>query len=126
MAGGLLSGKYTRKNPNPNDSRYTNPDAPVLVRRKTEAIWDVIEAIEPIATEKDIPMSQLAVAWVAQRPGVTSPIIGPRTMEQLEDNLLSTEVTFTEAELAKLDELSPPGSMVSPFYEADFGPHVYR
>jgi hypothetical protein len=47
-------------------------------------------------------------------------------MEQLEDNLGALEVTITEEDRAAVDELAPPGSMVSVFYEADFGPHKYR
>jgi len=71
-------------------------------------------------------LDPLALAWVAQRPGVTSPIIGPRTMEQLQDNLGALAVRFSEDDLAKIDALVPAGGSVSPFYEADFGPHVYR
>ena len=57
---------------------------------------------------------------------MTSPIIGPRTMEQLEDNLGAVDVSFSDEDLAAIDEIVPPGQMVSPFYEADFGPHQYR
>ena len=71
-------------------------------------------------------MAQLALAWVVQQPGVTSPIIGPRTMEQLEDNLGALEVSLTDEDLETIDELVPPGRGVSAFYEADFGPHLYR
>jgi aryl-alcohol dehydrogenase-like predicted oxidoreductase len=68
----------------------------------------------------------LAVAWVIRNPAVTSAIIGPRTMEQLVDNLGALEVTVTDADRETIDALVPPGSMVSPFYNADFGPHQYR
>ena len=71
-------------------------------------------------------VAQIALAWVAAQPGVTAPIIGPRTMEQLEDNLGALEVTFTDEELAQIDEIAPPGSVVLFYYEADFGPHSYR
>ena len=47
-------------------------------------------------------------------------------MEHLEDNLGALDVTFTADELATIDEIVPPGRMVSPFYEADFGPHQFR
>jgi aryl-alcohol dehydrogenase-like predicted oxidoreductase len=61
-----------------------------------------------------------------QQPGITSPIIGPRTMEQLEDNLGALDVEITAEDRAAVDALVPPGRMASPFYEADFGPHKYR
>ena len=79
-----------------------------------------------MADAKQSTMSQLALAWCVQQPGVTSPIIGPRTMEQLEDNLGALNVKITDEDRAAIDQLVPPGRMVSPFYEADFGPHQYR
>lgn len=71
-------------------------------------------------------MSQLALAWCMQQPGVTSPIIGPRTMDQLADNLGALAVTIDDNDRTTIDALVPPGTMVSPFYEADFGPHTHR
>lgn len=92
----------------------------------TEGAFDVIEGLEPLVSDKGCSMSQFALAWCVQQPGVTSPIIGPRTMEQLGDNLKALEVTITDADRAKVDELIAPGQMVSPFYEANFGPHPHR
>jgi aryl-alcohol dehydrogenase-like predicted oxidoreductase len=127
IAGGLLSGKYRRDQDAPENARYADVEGrPWMERRLTEGVYDAVEALEPIAEEKGCTLAQLSVAWVAQRPGVTSPIIGPRTMEQLEDNLGAVEVKFTQDELDKIDEIIPPGSMLSPFYEADFGPHQHR
>jgi aryl-alcohol dehydrogenase-like predicted oxidoreductase len=60
------------------------------------------------------------------QPGVTSPIIGPRTMEQLEDNLQAFDVEITDADREAVDQLVPPGQMLASYYEADFGPHAYR
>jgi aryl-alcohol dehydrogenase-like predicted oxidoreductase len=71
-------------------------------------------------------MSQWSLAWCAAQPGVTSPIIGPRTIEQLEDNLKAMDVKLTEDDTRKIDEIVPKGSMVAPYYEADFGPHQFR
>ena len=56
------------------------------------------------------------------QPGVTSPIIGPRTMAQLEDNLPAADIELTEEDARAIDALIPPGRMAAPFYEADFGP----
>jgi aryl-alcohol dehydrogenase-like predicted oxidoreductase len=92
----------------------------------TEQVFDVVDGLRPLAQEKGCTLSQLALAWCVQQPGVTSPIIGPRTMAQLQDNLNALEIAITDADKAKIDELVPPGRMVSPFYEAEFGPHLYR
>jgi len=127
LAGGLLTGKYSRNSPPPADSRFGDIDQnPKRKERFVNAVFDVTEGLEPIAKAKGCTMSQLALSWVAARPGVTSPIIGPRTMAQLEDNLGALAVQLTEEDNKKVDELVPPGSVVSPFYEADFGPHLYR
>jgi aryl-alcohol dehydrogenase-like predicted oxidoreductase len=127
IAGGLLSGKYNRDAPPPADARYANvQDNPLMQRRLNDRIYDVLEGLEPLVKEKGCTMAQYALAWVAQQPGVTSPIIGPRTMEQLEDNLGALEVAIGDEESARIDEIIPPGRMVSPFYEANFGPHAYR
>ncbi|WP_460484383.1 aldo/keto reductase, partial [Escherichia coli] len=71
-------------------------------------------------------LSQLALAWCIHQPGVTSPIIGPRTLDQLEDNLKALDVTITDEDRAQIDAVALPGRMVSPYYEAEFGPHQYR
>jgi aryl-alcohol dehydrogenase-like predicted oxidoreductase len=127
LGGGLLTGKYSRGAPPPADSRFGNlAGSPHLQRRWSEAIFDVTEPLAALAQEKGGSMSQFALAWCAQQPGVTSPIIGPRTMEQLEDNLKALELTIDAQDRVRVDEIIPPGRMVSPFYEADFGPHQYR
>ncbi len=127
LAGGLLTGKYDRNTPPPADSRFADVATnPRLQARMVEAIFDVLDGLKPIADAKNCTLSQLALAWCASQPGVTSPIIGPRTMEQLEDNLGALAITLGAEDQAAIDRLVPPGRMVSPFYEADFGPHQYR
>jgi aryl-alcohol dehydrogenase-like predicted oxidoreductase len=125
LAGGLLTGKYRRGENPPANTRYASPN-PMQQRRWTERIFDVVEGIEPIARDVGAPLSQFALAWVMVQPGVTSPIIGPRTLAQLEDNLDATDVALSEETLARVDDVIPPGHMVSPFYEADFGPDRHR
>lgn len=123
LAGGLLTGKYRRGQELPENSRFARMnELPQLKARYREAVFDIVEGLEPIAGEKGVTLSQLALAWAASKPGITSPIIGPRTMEQLEDNLKALEVRLTEEDHTRIDEISPPGTAVSPFYEADFGP----
>lgn len=127
LAGGLLTGKYRRNAPPPEDSRYANLDAnPLYRRRMNDAIWDVIEPLESLAREKGTTISRLALAWCIHQPGVTSPIIGPRTMEQLEDNLGALEVTITDEDRKAIDRIIPPGTHVAPYYEADWRAGAFR
>ncbi|HJN93378.1 MAG TPA: aldo/keto reductase [Dehalococcoidia bacterium] len=126
LAGGLLTGKYSRTDPPPEDSRYGGTLRGNQRARMNERLFDVTEALAPIVQAKDCSMSQFALAWCMQQPHVSSAIIGPRTMEQLEDNLVAAEIEVTDVDRAAVDGIVPPGQMVSPFYEAEFGPHPHR
>lgn len=125
IGGGLLTGKYRRAEPVPAGSRYADP-GPIQARRFTEASFNVIEPLEALAKEKGVPLSQLATAWVVQQPGITSPIIGPRTVEQLEDAIKSLDVEFIAEDFQRINEIIPPGTHVAPFYEANFGAGLHR
>jgi len=127
LAGGLLTGKYERGAPPPAGTRFaTLATNPVQQRRWNDALFDVVGQLQPLAGGRGVPLSQFALAWVLQRPAVSSAIIGPRTMEQFEDNLAATELVLTDDELQQVDAIIPPGRMVSPFYESEFGPHPFR
>jgi len=127
LAGGLLAGKYSRDSAPPEGSRYEKvSEIPRFQARYTDQAFDVIEGLERLVATKDCSLSQFALAWCMQQPGVTSPIIGPRTMEQLKDNLKALDVLITEEDKQQVDALIPPGRMVSAFYEANFGPHPFR
>ncbi|MEA3336760.1 MAG: aldo/keto reductase [Chloroflexota bacterium] len=128
LAGGLLTGKYDRAQTPPPDSRFATmlKDFPHMVRRYETDFFDVVDGLKPIASEKSCTLAQLSLAWCVQQPVVSSAIIGPRTMAQLEDNLGVMDVVITDEDRSLIDALVPPGRMVSPFYEADFGPHSYR
>ena len=124
LAGGFLTGKYVRNGEQP-EGRFSDG-----TRKRAAALlgnpraFDVVDALQGLAIEKGVPLSQFALAWTAQQPGITSPIIGPRTVEQLEDNLKALEITFTEEERARIDAVSPPGEVTAPFYQAQFGPNA--
>jgi aryl-alcohol dehydrogenase-like predicted oxidoreductase len=124
LAGGMLTGKYQRGQAPPEGARLAEGGG----NRDyfSDQAFTVVETLEELAAGKGCTPSQLALAWCAQQPGITSPIIGPRTMEQLEDNLGALEVEVTEEDRKRLDEVAPPGRMVVPYYEADFGPHPHR
>lgn len=125
LAGGLLTGKYRRGEPLPEDARYASAN-PMQRRRLTERVYDIVEGLEPIAEAKETSLSQLAIAWAMQQPGITSPIIGPRTMEQFEDNMGALRIRLSGEDLEAIDAVAIPGESVAPYYEADWGPHAFR
>ena len=123
LAGGFLTGKYTREN-RPDNARLSQSNRggrDVFI----EPAFAVLDAVQEISAEKDCSPSQLAVAWNMSQPGVTSPIIGPRTMEQLEDNLGAVNIQVTDQDRERLDAVALPGRALVPYYEAEFGPHPY-
>ena len=127
LAGGFLTGKYDRdESLSPKDSRFGIEPRRMGRNHFTEASFDVLEAVQAIANEKGCTPAQVAIAWCKDRPGVTSPIIGPRTMEQLEDNLGVIGVSLDENDHEHLDAVAPPGRATVPYYDADFGPHEFR
>jgi aryl-alcohol dehydrogenase-like predicted oxidoreductase len=126
LAGGFLTGKYRREQASPEESRYSLEPRRMGRNHFTEEAFVVAEIVEAIATEKGCTPGQLALAWCKEQPGMTSPIIGPRTMEQLEDNLGAANVEITEEDRARLDEVAPPGRATVGYYEADFGPNRFR
>ena len=127
LAGGFLTGKYSRdESQSPEDSRYGITPRRMGRNHFTDEAFDVLEAVQAIAKEKKCTPGQVALAWCKDQPGVTSPIIGPRTMGQLEDNLGAVEVSLDENDRERLDAVAPPGRATVPYYEADFGPHRFR
>jgi len=113
LAGGLLSGKYSR-NIETKEGRRVNFDFPPVNKEKA---YDIIEVMQGMAIDKKVTVAQIALAWLLKQPAVTSLIIGANKPEQLSDNLKSTEVEFTVDELAKLNEISQlapeyPGWMI--------------
>jgi aryl-alcohol dehydrogenase-like predicted oxidoreductase len=125
LAGGFLTGKYQRGEAAPAEARYAGNSGRGRELHSDQA-FDVIDRLQELANEKNCSSGQVALAWCAGQPGITSPIIGPRTMEQLEDNLGSVAVKLSEEDGKRLDEVAPPGRAIAPYYDADFGPHSYR
>ena len=103
LAGGFLSGKYTRSNGAGEGSRRTSFDFPPIDKEKS---YDVIEVMQPIAQSKNISVAQVALAWLLAQKVVTTIIIGAKSTDQLNDNLESINVNFTQSELEKLNEVS--------------------
>jgi aryl-alcohol dehydrogenase (NADP+) len=115
LAGGWLAGKYRRDAPLPEGSRYS--PGSVWVRRsdgtafdiQTDPRLDLVEQLADVAIEAGLTMTQLGLGFVAAHPAVTSTIIGPRTMAQLEDLLGAADVKLDAEALDAIDAIVPPG-----------------
>lgn len=120
LGGGWLSGKY-RRDQRPTGKTRLGEDPgrgmEAWERRGTERTWRIIDAVERIAEGRGVPMSRVALAWVTNRPAVTATILGARTLEQLDDNLLSADLHLTEEELAVLDDASDLAATDYPYGE---------
>jgi aryl-alcohol dehydrogenase-like predicted oxidoreductase len=125
LAGGLLTGKYRTAKDIPAGTRFADMAVnPITASRWTEASLEQINQLRPLAEHKGVPLAHFALAWVVQQPGVCSALIGPRTLEQLEDNLKALAVRFATEELQAINDIVPPGSYTSPYYEGGFQPHA--
>ncbi len=114
LAGGFMTGKFTRSNEKAGDSRRDNFDFPPI--NKTKA-YDIIDVLADIAKVHDATVAQVALAWVRHQAGITSTIIGAKNVQQLNDNILSTNLLLNQEELKQLNDISAlnkeyPGWMV--------------
>jgi aryl-alcohol dehydrogenase-like predicted oxidoreductase len=114
LAGGLLSGKYTRDGSGPEGARRLAFDFPPVDR---ERAFTIIDAMQPIGKAHGVSVARVALAWLLQRKGVMSVIVGAKTVEQLDDNLAAAELRLSAEEIAALDKVSAlpreyPGWMI--------------
>jgi len=114
LAGGLLSGKFSRENQKPENSRRSEFDFPLVDK---ERAWKILDAIAPIAKSHNCSAARISLAWLLTRPFVTSVIIGAKRMDQLEDNIAAVDLKLSPQEVKVLDEVSAlpleyPGWMV--------------
>ena len=112
LAGGFLSGKYTRESE--GEGRRATFDFPPVDK---ERAYDIIDVLRELATAKGATVAQLALAWLLHQPAVSSVIIGAKRPDQLADNLGAVDVEITPEELARLDAVSKlkpeyPGWMI--------------
>ncbi len=105
LAGGVLSGKYTRDNQTPADSGRATLGRPAYL---TEATFALLDVLAEIAQTLGVSVAAVALAWVRQQQPVTTTLLGARSVEQLDANLASLEVTIPDDALARLDELTAP------------------
>jgi aryl-alcohol dehydrogenase-like predicted oxidoreductase len=121
LGGGWLTGKYRRDERPTGATRLgEDPERGVEAygRRGTvQRTWDVIDAVREVAAGRGASMAQVAIAWLVDRPGVTSVILGARTLEQLTDNLGAAGLHLSAEEAARLDAASDPGAADYPYGE---------
>jgi aryl-alcohol dehydrogenase (NADP+) len=120
LGGGWLSGKYRREE-RPTGSTRLGEDPgrgmEAYDRRGTERTWNIIDAVQRIAEGRGVSMAEVALAWVRDRPAVTSTILGARTVEQLDTNLRAAELQLTSEETAALDAASDLNAPDYPYGE---------
>lgn len=126
LAAGGLTGKYTRSAQQASGTRFGDETDPGKLKRFSDGVMDIADGLVPIAKAHNATVAQIALAWVAAQPGVTAPIAGPRTLEQLIDNLGALNVELTQEDFDRIDELAPPGTNVADYYEASFKPNAHR
>jgi aryl-alcohol dehydrogenase-like predicted oxidoreductase len=119
LAGGILAGRYAEADV-PADSRAARNgmDSPFGQRVTSRAVGAARRVAE-LAAARDMTSSQLALLWAKDQPGITAPIIGPRTLDQLKDNLAVLERSLSDEDRRALDEVNGPGNAISDFHNSN-------
>jgi aryl-alcohol dehydrogenase-like predicted oxidoreductase len=107
LAGGFLSGKYSRGNPPPAGSRFA--DAGQFVPFDQEMGYRVVDAVKQVASQHGASPARVAIAWLLGRPAVSSVIIAARKVEQLDDNIRAVDLQLSDENVRQLDAASDPG-----------------
>ena len=115
LAGGFLSGKFTREGAKSNDARRVAFDFPPVNK---ERAYDIIDVMRKVADRHGATVARVALAWLLQRKGVMSVIVGAKSVEQLDDNLAATKLALTAEDMSELDAISAlpaeyPGWMIA-------------
>lgn len=115
LAGGFLSGKFTREGVKSNDARRVVFDFPPVDK---ERAYDIIDVMKAVGDRHDVSVARVALAWLLRRKGVMTVIIGAKTIEQLDDNLAAAKLELTADDMAELDRVSAlrpeyPGWMIA-------------
>jgi aryl-alcohol dehydrogenase-like predicted oxidoreductase len=115
---GWLSGKYSRESRPQGATRLgedPNRGLEAYDKRNVERTWRVVDAVTDVAKELGVPPARVALRWLADRPAVAAPLLGARTVEQLEDNMLAAEVELDAEQRARLDAASEPPTPDYPY-----------
>ncbi len=124
LGGGWLSGKYVRDQRPTGATRLgDNPERGMEAwdRRGTERTWNIVDAVQQVAEGRGVSMAEVALAWLTDRPAVTSTILGARTLEQLETNLKAADLHLDATETTALDAASDLAATDYPYGEMGVG-----
>jgi aryl-alcohol dehydrogenase-like predicted oxidoreductase len=115
LTGGWLSGRWRKDAGQQSSTRAERlPERFDLSTHANQRKLDAVEQLAELADDAGITLIQLAIAFAGNHPTITAPIIGPRTMEQLESQLAAADVTLDAAVLDRIDEIVPPGTTINP------------
>ncbi len=118
LAGGFLTGKYTREHQGSSEDRHAKLAFPPI---DTERVYPILDVLQDIARAHEATVAQIALAWLLHQQAVTTVIVGAKRIDQLQDNLGASGLILNEAELSRLDEVSrlPVEYPGWPFMELD-------
>jgi aryl-alcohol dehydrogenase-like predicted oxidoreductase len=115
LAGGFLSGKYTREKPQGDGGRLTGFD---MLPHDREKSYDVVDRLRAIGAAHGASVAQIALAWLLSKPYVSSVLLGANRMSQLEDNLAAADLQLTSDEVAELDRMTAPAAVYPNWFAA--------
>ncbi len=113
LAGGILSGVYRKGQTPPEGHHFKEIGQRDGHNRYTEASMDLVEKLIPLAEARGCSLAEFSLAWLMQRPGITAPISGPRTVEHLRSCVAACDIELTQEELDKVDEAIEPGGHIT-------------
>jgi len=113
LAGGILSGVYRKGQSAPEGHKFKEIGQKDGHNRYTEETMGLVEKLIPLAEARGVTLAEFSTAWLMQRPGITAPIAGPRTVEHLRSSVKACEIELAQEELDKVDEAIPPGTNVT-------------
>ena len=116
LAQGVLAGRYTTGTPHPSDSRAGRQPGSIYAERVSQAGVEAGTRFAELARQFGKTPGQLALTWCKDQPGITAPIVGPRTLEQLASLLPVLELNLSQEERAACDTINPPGSVITNFH----------
>jgi aryl-alcohol dehydrogenase-like predicted oxidoreductase len=116
LAQGVLAGRYPAGQPYPEDSRAARQPGGIYAQRVTPRGIETGQKFATLAREQGKTPGQLALLWCKDQPGITAPIVGPRTLEQLQELLPVLDMTLGDSERAACDALNPPGGVIANFH----------
>jgi len=126
LFGGWLSGKYYRGMKPPENTRVSNSTRFAWEKYNTEKTWLIIDELTKIAKELGKTVAQVALRWIVERPGKKIPILGVRTIKQLEDNLGAFGWTLNQNQMDRLNKVSKIDVNYPYNFMIEFGPKEYK